>query len=68
MTYIFLEFFAFRTTGDVEAGIVFGRDLGTWLLYALIFFGFSSLAFIWVWGVDFFRDGQDGKPLEKPWD
>ncbi len=68
MLKTFIEFFAYRTTGDVVDGTIFGRDIGTWLIYALIFFGFSSLAFIWVWAIDFFRDRKEGKPLEKPWD
>ena len=59
---------AFTTTGDIANSQVFGIDMGTWLIYTLIFFGISSFAFVWVWAIGFFRDRQMGKPIEKPWE
>ena len=59
---------AFTSTGDAANGMVFGRDLGTWLVYALIFFVVSLCGFVWVWGMEFIADRRQGKPLEKPWD
>ncbi len=48
--------------------VVFGKEMGTWLIYAVIFFGFSFLAFVFVWIIDFLQDRQAGKSIDKPWE
>ena len=64
----FLRFFGFSTNRDAASSLFFGRDLDTWLNYTLIFFGFTALAFVAVWGIGLFKDIKAGKTISKPWD
>lgn len=47
--------FAFSTAGDAANGLLFGWDIATLQKWALIYLGASSLAFILVWVIGFFR-------------
>ena len=59
---------ALTSHADVANAVVFGKEMGTWLIFAVIFFGLTVIAFVWVWVADFVRDREAGKPIEKPWD
>ena len=41
--------FSFTSNGDAVNLLIFGKNIGVWLNYTLIFFAFTSIAFIWVW-------------------
>ena len=51
----FTGLFAFSTAGDAANGLLFGWDIATLQKWALIYLGASSLAFILVWVIGFFR-------------
>ena len=59
---------AFVSNGDAAGALIFGKDIESWLIYTLIFFGFTSLGFIWTWLFGLFRDRKSGKPIKKPWE
>ena len=44
-----LYFFSFSSNADAENFLLFGKGIGVWLVYTLIFFGLTSLAFIGTW-------------------
>lgn len=47
--------FAFSTAGDAANGLLFGWDIETLQKWALIYLGASSLAFVLVWVIGYFR-------------
>ena len=46
---------AYATAGDAANGLLFGWDIATLQKWALIYLGASSLAFVVVWVVGYFR-------------
>ena len=69
MNLIFLQlFFIFTTNNDVKDLLIFGHSIDTWLIYVLIFFGLTSLAFVLVWLIGFFAESQSGKSTKQPWE
>ena len=61
-------FFIFTTNDDVKDLLIFGHDIDSWLVYVLIFFGLTSLAFVSVWLIGFFTESQSGKSIKQPWE
>ena len=61
-------FFIFTTNDDVQDLLIFGHDIDAWLVYVLIFFGLTSLAFVSVWLIGFFVESQSGKSVKQPWE
>ena len=61
-------YFIFISNQDVQNSLILGRDIDTWLIYVLIFFGLTSLAFGWVWFAGFLRERQSGKSIKQPWE
>ena len=47
MIRIFL--LGFTANADVVNLVFLGKGIETWLNYTLIFFGLTSIAFVWVW-------------------
>lgn len=46
---------AFSTAGDAANGLLFGWDIADFQKWALIYLGASSLAFVLVWVIGYFR-------------
>ena len=63
-----LLYFLFTTNNDVEEILIFGQNIDTWLIYVLIFFGLTSLAFVFVWLVGFLTEMKSGKSVKQPWE
>ncbi len=61
-------YFIFTANRDVQDLLIFGRNIETWLIYVLVFFGFTSLAFISVWFIGFLAERQSGKSFKQPWE
>ena len=61
-------FFIFTTNDDAQDLLIFGHDIDAWLVYVLIFFGLTSLAFVSVWLIGFFTESQSGKSIKQPWE
>ena len=61
-------YFIFTTNNDVQDLLIFGSKIDTWLIYVLIFFGLTSLAFLSVWLVGFLAESQSGKSIKQPWE
>tara|TARA_Y100001968_G_scaffold238929_1_gene222363 strand:+ start:1385 stop:1594 length:210 start_codon:yes stop_codon:yes gene_type:complete len=69
VTFLFSHlFFIFTTNNDVQDLLIFGRNIDTWLLYVLVFFGLTSLAFVLVWLIGFLAENQSGKSIKQPWE
>ena len=69
MTINFLNaFFIFTSNNDVQDLLIFGHNIDTWLIYVLIFFGLTSLAFVSVWLIGFLAESQSGKSIKQPWE
>ena len=68
----FLKFsiflFGFSSNADISNGVVFGKDMNTWLICTLIFFALTTASFLWVWLSDLVAQIKSGEPLEKPWE
>ena len=60
--------FIFTSNDDVQDLLIFGQTIDTWLIYVLIFFGLTSLAFILVWLIGFLVDSRSGKATKQPWE
>tara|TARA_B100000965_G_scaffold213386_1_gene178276 strand:+ start:53 stop:262 length:210 start_codon:yes stop_codon:yes gene_type:complete len=67
LTFLHL-FFIFTTNNDVQDLLIFGNSIDTWLIYVLIFFGLTSVAFILVWFIGFLVENQSGKSIKQPWE
>ena len=61
-------FFIFTKNDDIQDLLIFGHDIDAWLVYVLIFFGLTSLAFVSVWLIGFFSESQSGKSIKQPWE
>tara|TARA_B100000579_G_scaffold255707_1_gene210486 strand:+ start:240 stop:449 length:210 start_codon:yes stop_codon:yes gene_type:complete len=61
-------YFIFTTNNDVKDLLILGRNIDSWLIYVLIFFGLTSLAFVLVWSIGFFAESQSGKSIKQPWE
>tara|TARA_B100000575_G_scaffold287991_1_gene287239 strand:- start:816 stop:1025 length:210 start_codon:yes stop_codon:yes gene_type:complete len=61
-------YFIFTSNDDVQDLLIFGKTIDTWLIYVLIFFGLTSLAFILVWLIGFLVDSRSGKATKQPWE
>ena len=69
MTVIFSHhFFIFTSNNDVQDLLIFGHNIDTWLIYVLIFFGLSSVAFVSVWFIGLLVERQSGKSIKQPWE
>ena len=69
MITIFLQvFFIFTSNQDVQDLLIFGHTIDTWLIYALVFFGLSSFAFVSVWFIGLLVDRQSGNSMKQPWE
>tara|TARA_B100000579_G_scaffold49775_1_gene34690 strand:- start:284 stop:493 length:210 start_codon:yes stop_codon:yes gene_type:complete len=61
-------YFIFTSNNDVQDLLIFGKNIDIWLIYVLIFFGLTSLAFVSVWLIGSFAERQTGKSIKQPWD
>ena len=61
-------YFIFTSNDDVQDLLIFGQTIDAWLIYVLIFFGLTSLAFILVWLIGFLVDSRSGKATKQPWE
>ena len=61
-------YFLFTSNHDVQDLLIFGQNIDTWLIYVLIFFGLTSLAFVMVWLIGFLAESQSGKSIKQPWE
>ena len=69
MTFNFLNaYFIFTSNNDVKDLLIFGHNIDTWLIYVLIFFGLSSVAFVSVWFIGLIVERQSGKSIKQPWE
>ena len=69
MTFNFLTaYFIFTSNNDVKDLLIFGHNIDAWLIYVLIFFGLTSLAFVSVWLIGFVIESQSGKSVKQPWE
>ena len=69
MTINFLYvYFIFTSNHDVQDLLIFGHTIDTWLIYVLILFGLSSVAFVSVWLFGLLVESQSGKSIKQPWE
>ena len=69
MIFNFSQFyFIFTTNDDVQDLLIFGHTIDAWLIYVLIFFGLTSVAFLLVWFIGFLAESQSGKSIKQPWE
>ena len=69
MNFNFLNaYFIFTSNNDINDLLIFGHNIDTWLIYVVIFFGLTSLAFISVWFIGFLVESQSGKSIKQPWE
>ena len=70
MTFKFSQiYFIFTTNNDVQDLLIFGHNIDAWLIYVLIFFGLTSLAFVAVWLIGFLTESrQSGNSIKQPWE
>ena len=62
-------YFIFTSNHDVQDLLIFGHNIDTWLIYVLIFFGLTSLAFVSVWLIGFLTEtSQSGQSIKQPWE
>ena len=61
-------YFIFTSNHDVQDLLIFGHNIDTWLIYVLIFFGLSSVAFVSVWFIGLLFERQSGKSIQQPWE
>ncbi len=64
MSYLF----AFTTNADASDGIVFGKNIQTWLIYTLVLLGVTLISYLLVWAFGFIRDINSDKAIKQPWD
>tara|TARA_Y100001968_G_C18825590_1_gene466632 strand:- start:277 stop:486 length:210 start_codon:yes stop_codon:yes gene_type:complete len=69
VTLIFsYAYLSFTSNHDIQDLLIFGHNIDTWLIYVLIFFGFTSLAFVSVWLIGFLVERQSGQSIKQPWE
>ena len=61
-------YFLFTSNHDLQDLLIFGRNIETWLIFVLIFFGLTSLAFVFVWLIGFLAESQSEKSIKQPWE
>tara|TARA_Y100001968_G_scaffold287972_1_gene289867 strand:- start:116 stop:325 length:210 start_codon:yes stop_codon:yes gene_type:complete len=61
-------YLVFTSNHDVQDLLIFGHSIDTWLIYVLIFFGLTSLAFVLVWLIGALIERQSGKSIKQPWE
>jgi len=61
-------YFIFTNNSDIQDLLIFGHNIDAWLIYVLIFFGLTSLAFVSVWFIGFLAESQSGKSIKQPWE
>ena len=61
-------YFIFTSNHDVQDLLIFGHNIDTWLIYVLIFFGLSSLAFVSVWLIGLLVERQSETSIKQPWE
>ena len=61
-------YFIFTSNHDLQDLMIFGNSIETWLIYVVIFFGLTSLAFVAVWLAGFLSERQSGKSIKQPWE
>jgi len=66
--YSLVVYFIFTSNHDIQDLLIFGRNINTWLIYVLVFFGFTSLAFVLVWITGFLAERQSGESIKQPWE
>ena len=62
------HYFIFTSNSDVQDLMIFGHNIDAWLIYVIIFFGLTSLAFVSVWLIGFLAESQSGKSIKQPWE
>ena len=65
---LLLIYFIFTSNHDAQDLLIFGHNIDTWLIYVLIFFGLSALAFASVWFIGLLVERQSGKSIKQPWE
>ena len=64
-----LFYFIFTSNHDIQDLLIFGNNIDVWLIYVVIFFGLTSLAFVSVWLIGFLTEtSQSGKSIKQPWE
>ncbi len=61
-------YFVFTSNDDVKDLLIFGHSIDTWLIYVLIFFGLTALAFVSVWFIGLLAERQSDKSIKQPWE
>jgi len=61
-------YFIFTSNHDLQDLLIFGHKIDTWLISVLIFFGFSTVAFLSVWFIGILTERQSGKSFKQPWE
>ena len=61
-------YFIFTSNNDVQDLLIFGHNIDVWLIYVLVFFGLTSLAFVSVWFIGFLAESQSEKSIKQPWE
>jgi len=61
-------YFIFSSNNDIKDLLIFGKNIDAWLIYVLIFFGLTSLAFVLVWLIGFLAESRSGKSTKMPWE
>jgi len=62
------HYFIFTSNNDVQDLLIFGQNIDTWLIYVLIFFVLTSLAFVSLWLKGFLAESQSGNSIKQPWE
>tara|TARA_Y100001968_G_C18963606_1_gene528906 strand:- start:191 stop:400 length:210 start_codon:yes stop_codon:yes gene_type:complete len=61
-------YFIFTKNNDIKDLLIFGHTIDAWLIYVLIFFGLTALAFVFVWLLGFLAEKQSEKSIKQPWE
>tara|TARA_B100001250_G_scaffold253510_1_gene218018 strand:+ start:428 stop:637 length:210 start_codon:yes stop_codon:yes gene_type:complete len=61
-------YFIFTSNHDLQDLLIFGHNIDTWLIFVLILFGLSSIAFVAVWFGGLFLERQSGNSIKQPWE
>tara|TARA_Y100001978_G_C23500535_1_gene340814 strand:+ start:259 stop:495 length:237 start_codon:yes stop_codon:yes gene_type:complete len=62
------NYFIFTSNNDVQDLLIFGKNIDAWLIYVLIFFGLTALAFVLVWLIGFLSESRSQKSSKQPWE
>ena len=63
-----LFYFIFTSNHDIQDLLIFGNNIDVWLIYVVIFFGLTSLAFVSVWFIGLLSERQSGGSIKQPWE